>query len=167
MLEKGYRLISEPQAYAWEFAPSTEHEAFVHQRRMSTGAIQTLFKFRKVLFNPKYGSFGLVILPGHRLSQILNPLFLFLVILFSTVTYFLAATPIMSIIIIIEILWLIIAFISFKLKIKIIPFDYLNYFSIIQSSTILSWLDFFKGNYKLKWEKVESNRTNGIPNVNQ
>lgn len=159
----GYRTITEQKSFAWEYAPTTQHDVFVHQRRMSTGAIQTLFKYRRVLLNPKYGLFGLVILPGHRLSQVLNPWFLLLTILFSSSTYFLAPKVIFSVIIVFELLWVITSALSLKLRMKTSPLGYLNYFSIIQCSLLMSWIDFFRRKYNVKWEKIESTRLNGIP----
>jgi poly-beta-1,6-N-acetyl-D-glucosamine synthase len=161
----GFRVISEQKAYAYEYAPSTKQDAFKQQKRMSKGAIQTLAKYRNVLFNQKFGLFGVIILPGHRLSQVLNPLFLLLILILTTTAYLLAQTPLLTFILAFELCSLLIAAIAFKITSDHFLARYMNYFSIIQFSLITAWYDFvFKRSYNTKWEKIDSIRKNGIPN---
>jgi cellulose synthase/poly-beta-1,6-N-acetylglucosamine synthase-like glycosyltransferase len=65
MEEQGrkYRVSYIPDPLCWTEAPDT-YKIFISQRnRWTRGTIETLKKHRKIGFNPKYGSFGLISYP--------------------------------------------------------------------------------------------------------
>jgi cellulose synthase/poly-beta-1,6-N-acetylglucosamine synthase-like glycosyltransferase len=63
-LRRGRRIVYEPEAVARTEAPENLH-AFVKQRfRWTFGTLQTAWKHRSVLFNPRYRALGLLALPS-------------------------------------------------------------------------------------------------------
>jgi len=161
--KKGYRLIHEKEASAWEYAPSTERDVFIQRKRVIIGVIQTIIKHKDMLFNPKYGFYGVIILPGHRLFQILNPYFLISIFLSSVFIYAFSQNIFIFYFLLIQILFLIlsvISILSFKLKPNIhIPlFFALKYFLLVQYSCLMAWISYFIGDYKVTWEKMETSR---------
>lgn len=76
---KGYRCICESSARVYE--PDAEDIAgqIMHRRRTTAGTIQGSLKFKHMLFNSKYGLFGMLIFPSHLFRVILLPLLLLVV----------------------------------------------------------------------------------------
>ena len=75
ILRTGYRVRSNSEAIAMTEAPE-KMEQFLKQRfRWSFGVMQTFYKHRDAVFNPKYKGLGLVALPNILIFQILLPLF--------------------------------------------------------------------------------------------
>ncbi|MGO4186763.1 bifunctional polysaccharide deacetylase/glycosyltransferase family 2 protein [Pseudarthrobacter sp. TAF60_1] len=69
----GYSIVQENEAVAWTEAPLTVKGLFKQRLRWTYGNIQTLYKHRKMLFNPKYGALGLLTMP-YALVSVLVPL---------------------------------------------------------------------------------------------
>ncbi|GAC1599403.1 MAG: hypothetical protein NVS3B6_08630 [Pseudarthrobacter sp.] len=69
----GYSLVQENEAVAWTEAPLTVKGLFKQRLRWTYGNIQTLYKHRKMLFNPKYGALGMLTMP-YALVSVLVPL---------------------------------------------------------------------------------------------
>ncbi len=67
----GFRILYEPEAVAYEPAPENVKDLETQKRRITIGTWQGLMKHKSVMFNPRYGWYGLVILPSHKLFQIL------------------------------------------------------------------------------------------------
>ncbi|CEG13051.1 putative Glycosyl transferase family 2 [groundwater metagenome] len=161
--KKGYRLLRDPKASAYEYAPSTKRDVFIQRKKVLVGSILTLIKHRDMLFNPKYGFYGVIILPGHRLFQVLNPFFLILIFLSSIIIYILSNNIFIFYFLLIQILFLIISIILvilsiLKIELKLLPIMALNYFLLVQYSCFMAWISYFKKNYKVTWEKMESSR---------
>ena len=85
--KKGYGIIYEPLAVSSEPAPSNVKDVFTQKKRIVIGTLQTLVKNSSMLFNPKYGWYGMLILPSHKLFQMLSPFF-FIVLFISTFVYY-------------------------------------------------------------------------------
>lgn len=63
-----------PESLCWTEVPSTR-TIFVRQRvRWARGLIQTLFKHRKMIFNPKYGKTAFIVLPFYILFEFFVPI---------------------------------------------------------------------------------------------
>jgi cellulose synthase/poly-beta-1,6-N-acetylglucosamine synthase-like glycosyltransferase len=76
MEEKGekYRVSYIPDPLCWTEAPDN-YKIFISQRnRWTRGTIETLKKHRKIGFNPKYGSFGLLSYPYWLIFERLAPI---------------------------------------------------------------------------------------------
>jgi poly-beta-1,6 N-acetyl-D-glucosamine synthase len=69
----GYSIVQENAAIAWTEAPMTIQGLFKQRLRWTYGNIQTLFKHRSMLFNPRFGALGLLTMP-YALISVLVPL---------------------------------------------------------------------------------------------
>lgn len=69
----GYSIVQENEAVAWTEAPLTFRGLFKQRLRWTYGNIQTLYKHRSMLLNPKYGALGLLTMP-YALVSVLVPL---------------------------------------------------------------------------------------------
>ena len=81
----GYSIVQENLAVAWTEAPMTVRGLFKQRLRWTFGNIQTLFKHRSMLFNPRYGALGMLTMP-YALISVLVPL------IFMPLTVVVAAT---------------------------------------------------------------------------
>ncbi|MGM5469424.1 glycosyltransferase family 2 protein [Flavobacteriaceae bacterium LMO-SS05] len=71
---KKYKVCYIPDPLCWTEAPDN-YKIFISQRnRWTRGTIETLKKHRKIGFNPKYGSFGMISYPYWFLFERLAPL---------------------------------------------------------------------------------------------
>ena len=57
----------------WTQAPQSYGDLGRQRRRWQCGLIQTLAKFRHMIFNPRYGVVGMVMLPYHIAYELLAP----------------------------------------------------------------------------------------------
>ncbi len=105
--KKGYKIVHEPNAVVWEPAASTLRDEIVQKKRRVVGTIQTLFKHKDIIFNPKYGLYGIYILPSHKLLQVLSPFLLLLLILSSFGYYVLTESKFMRYFVILELLFIV------------------------------------------------------------
>jgi len=62
---EGYKTLFEPSAKYHEYVPQSVRERMQAQVRRGTVLIESLLLFKNMLFNKKYGLFGLIILPAH------------------------------------------------------------------------------------------------------
>ena len=69
----GYSIAQENEAVAWTEAPMTLRGLFKQRLRWTYGNIQTLYKHRAMLFNPRYGALGMLTMP-YALIAVLVPL---------------------------------------------------------------------------------------------
>lgn len=76
---KGYRCICEPSSHVYERDAESVLGQIMHKRRTTAGTIQGTLRFKHMLFSPKYGLFGMLILPAHFFRVILLPILLLVV----------------------------------------------------------------------------------------
>jgi cellulose synthase/poly-beta-1,6-N-acetylglucosamine synthase-like glycosyltransferase len=69
----GLRAIFDPEAIFYEYAPISIRERIMVQIRRGTAFTGTLWRFRSMILNPKFGYFGLVILPSRFLMLVVFP----------------------------------------------------------------------------------------------
>jgi cellulose synthase/poly-beta-1,6-N-acetylglucosamine synthase-like glycosyltransferase len=69
----GLRVIFEPDAVAYGYAPTAIREYLTVQIRHGTIFAGTLWRFRSMILNPAFGYFGLVILPSRFLVLFVFP----------------------------------------------------------------------------------------------
>ena len=161
--KEGFRVLYEPEAYAWKLAPGSLKDEIIQKKRRIIGTIQTLSRHKSVLFNPKYGLYGTLIFPSHKLFQMLLP-FLFILLVISSFGSYLTTDSILILIF----FYLLITFLvsssisililHFKPNTKFLPFILLKYFFIQYYEVLVGWLDYLKGNYQVTWVKAESTR---------
>jgi len=85
---KGYRCICEPLSHAYEADTGDFSSQIEQKRRTTAGVLQGTTRFKSLLFNPKYGFFGMFILPFSFLRVVFLPfLLLLLEILFPIVIW--------------------------------------------------------------------------------
>ncbi len=81
----GYRCVCEPLSRVYEATPVGFSAQITQKRRTTAGAIQGTARFKRLLFNPKYGFFGMLILPSYLFRVVLLPFLLFLLEILSPV----------------------------------------------------------------------------------
>lgn len=85
----GFRAIFDPEAVFYEYAPTNLKERLIVQIRRGTAFTGALWNFRSMIFNPEFGSFGLLIAPSRFLILIVFPWMLLsapFVLLFESLT---------------------------------------------------------------------------------
>lgn len=152
---KGYRLIYESGSGVYEYAPHNRQDLINQRRRIIIGTIQTLWKHKSVLFNPRYGLYGMVILPSHKLFPVLSPFFL---TAFLVVALFFFRTVLIFFVFLLTGLFGVVALLHLFVKKAPSPFYIATYVILVNFSCLLAWKDYFCGNYTVKWEKMESSR---------
>lgn len=71
--QRGYRMMVVPQAVCWSEAPEHRRDLRRQRRRWAHGLAQVLFRHRRAMFNPRYGRFGMVVLPYNLFFELLGP----------------------------------------------------------------------------------------------
>jgi cellulose synthase/poly-beta-1,6-N-acetylglucosamine synthase-like glycosyltransferase len=71
---KGYRVCFIPEPVCWTEAPEDLAVLARQRRRWQRGALETLWKHRRMLGNPRYGRIGLVAMPLAFISDVLTPI---------------------------------------------------------------------------------------------
>ncbi|MFS0718888.1 bifunctional polysaccharide deacetylase/glycosyltransferase family 2 protein [Arthrobacter sp. 1P04PC] len=69
----GYSIVQDNDAVAWTEAPMTIKGLFRQRLRWTNGNIQSMYKHRSMLFNPRYGALGMLSMP-YALISVLVPL---------------------------------------------------------------------------------------------
>lgn len=152
---KGYFLVYESGAEVYEYAPYSRQDLITQRKRVIIGTIQTIYKHKSMLFNPGYGLYGTIILPGHKLFPVLSPFFLFgfLVVagvFFRTILGF-CFFSFLGLFLLLALLNLINK--KFPNLARIV-----FYIILVNFSCLLAWRDYFFGKYTVKWKKMESSR---------
>ena len=72
----GYSIVQENSAVAWTEAPMTVRGLFKQRLRWTYGNIQTLYKHRSMLFNPRFGALGMLTMPYALISVVVPLIFM-------------------------------------------------------------------------------------------
>lgn len=138
--KEGYKVVFAKDAIVYETPPRGLIQEFKQKRRRAANGLQVLFKNIDMLFNPKYGLFGILI-ARHFLSLILLPLSLIFIAIYSLVN-FLGATLIFIALLILGLV------VSKNLR------NIFLHYLIILISIIFCWFDIIKGSVKsATWER--------------
>lgn len=84
---KSYEVVNIPDPLCWTEVPETKEVLKKQRNRWMRGTIETLWKHRKLFFNPRYGRLGMISIPYWFFFEFLGPLveftgyFIFLVFL--------------------------------------------------------------------------------------
>jgi len=84
---KSYRCICEPLSNAYEADTGEFSSQITQKRRTTAGTIQGTARFRNLLFSPRYGFFGMFILPFHLLRVVFLPFLLLLLEILSPIVF--------------------------------------------------------------------------------
>jgi cellulose synthase/poly-beta-1,6-N-acetylglucosamine synthase-like glycosyltransferase len=68
-----YRLLFLPEPVAWTEVPETVRVLGRQRRRWSRGLVETLWRHRTMIGNPRYGAVGVLALPFYVLFELLAP----------------------------------------------------------------------------------------------
>ena len=122
--QKGYKTIYDPEAKFYEYAPKTHNERIRQKTIRAANWIKILFQFRSMVFNPRYGKFGLLTLPMNLAMLVVTPMALLAGIGFLIVLTFF--DPVFSIIIwsILGTIFLLSLVFSKRLLITFLEFDF-------------------------------------------
>lgn len=69
-----YEVVNIPEPLCWTEVPESKDILSRQRNRWMRGTMETLWKHRKLMFNPKYGKLGMVSLPYWFLFEFLGPL---------------------------------------------------------------------------------------------
>lgn len=72
--DEPYEVVNIPDPLCWTEVPESEKVLKKQRNRWMRGTMETLWKHRKLLFNPKYGKLGLVSLPYWTIFEFLGPI---------------------------------------------------------------------------------------------
>lgn len=75
-IEQGipYRIVTAPAPVCWTEAPDTLRILGSQRRRWQRGSLETFFRHRHLLFNPRYGRIGMIGMPFALLVDVLGPI---------------------------------------------------------------------------------------------
>lgn len=73
--EKGYRIVMLPYYVSWTEGPNSVRSLIMQRNRWQRVTDETVWAYRHMLFNPKYGRFGFITLPYFLLYESLGILF--------------------------------------------------------------------------------------------
>jgi poly-beta-1,6-N-acetyl-D-glucosamine synthase len=161
--KKGFRIIYEPYAIAYEPAPTNIKDLKTQKKRIVIGTLQVLFKHKDMLFNPKYGWYGVMTLTSHKLFQLLTPLALLVVFASSLGLFFLNNSWWVHALIVLEISAIILTLLSLILTLNRFfkhnkALNFIKYFTASNWIVVLGWFDFLRGKKIVTWKKIESSR---------
>ena len=71
--QKGYKTFFDPEAKFYEYAPKERNERVKQKTIRAAGWIKILLKFKSMIFNRKYGKFGMLTLPANFGMLIVAP----------------------------------------------------------------------------------------------
>ncbi len=72
--QRRYRMMMVPQAVCWSEAPQKRKDLRRQRIRWAHGLVQVLWRHRRAMANPRYGRFGMVVLPYHLLIEAIGPI---------------------------------------------------------------------------------------------
>jgi len=138
--KRNYRAITEREAFVVERDIGSIWGQINHKRRTTVGTLQVFTKNWRVLFNPKYAFFGMLIAPAYLVRLIACPFLLLMLLVYAVLyaPYFLIlpATILMGL--------------GALLREKCLG---LIYGIIVQLAVVLGIVDYLTGNYTVLWEK--------------
>src|SRR5699024_1510508 len=68
------QIIYVPESICWTEAPNRVKGLRTQRKRWHKGLIESLWAHRKIFFNPKYGSIGMVSFPYYFIIEFLGPI---------------------------------------------------------------------------------------------
>jgi cellulose synthase/poly-beta-1,6-N-acetylglucosamine synthase-like glycosyltransferase len=72
--KRPYKLCYVPESVCWTQAPETWHILGSQRRRWQRGALEVFFRYRGMMFRPRYGKIGMMGIPYSFITDVLGPL---------------------------------------------------------------------------------------------
>jgi len=138
--KKGLRCICDERAYVFENDIETLWGQVNHKRRTFVGTLQVFVKNLYVLFNPKYGFFGMFIAPSYIVRMLSYPFFILT----------------LSIFLVLYVPWILLFVLMLLFLITIVSkraILALLYGVVVQIASFLGIVDYLTGNYTVLWSK--------------
>ena len=85
--KKKYKIQFLAEPICWTQAPETFKDLRTQRRRWQIGLFDTLLNYRTMLFNPKYGTIGMISLPYYWIFELIGPVVEFLGYIFIPLSY--------------------------------------------------------------------------------
>lgn len=73
--DEDYSIVNLPDPVTWTEAPETFGDLFRQRERWQRAMIETFFKYKRMFFNPRFGTVGLLGMPYYFFYEILGPFF--------------------------------------------------------------------------------------------
>ena len=150
---KGYKAIYDPSAKVFELATSSYKDLFTAKVRRAIGGIQETLRFKNMIFNPRFGVYGMLILPTRFMYTILNP---FIILAFSATLAYLAfhLFPFLSL------LLLLCVFAAILLFWRSTAVKALTMFWVTQIIQLQALVKYLFGKPSVEWTQIDSTRKN-------
>lgn len=78
--EKGWKAIYDPEVTAYEFPLASRKSRMKQKLRRGRGIVQSFVRHKNILFNPRYGKYGIVIFPCEFFMHIISPLIILIIV---------------------------------------------------------------------------------------
>jgi cellulose synthase/poly-beta-1,6-N-acetylglucosamine synthase-like glycosyltransferase len=153
VLKKGYRIVFEPQAIAYEETTEKSKEEFNMRVRVITRGMRGLL-YMKVLFNPFHYSFVAFQLLSHKVLRWFIPMFLALALVSNL---FLVGIPFYNATLALQFAFYALALIGFvaeKRNILAGPLTIPLYFVTVNLASVVAMYRIWKGHKAVTWETV-------------
>lgn len=160
--KKGFRAVYDRDAIFYEYAPPSFKARYIQKVRRGQGLIRVFWDFKNVLFKPKYGKYGLIVMPAEFFMHCVSPfivvalLALFIVSVLEAPLFFIRVSTALA-------LLLLFSFVLSKTKVfreRQLPDVHNLFISFVSSQLILfaAILLCIQGKSLHKWQKVEEIR---------
>lgn len=84
--KQGYRTVIDPEILFYEASQSAFFKRRMQKDRRGKGLIRLLLRHKDMLFNPKYGNYGNIVLPMNYFMMILSP---YMILLLFAISFYL------------------------------------------------------------------------------
>lgn len=153
--QKGFRVVVDQRAKYAEKRPTIYSETVTNKIKAIAPGIREMVRFRKILLNPHYGIYGLLILPARVMHFYLNPFILIgLVIsgIILVINYLEIKAVLVGIVLIVVLLLLASQYKKGQLIRLLIAFILMQYI------IIAGLFQYIRGNYSATWKQTSSTR---------
>jgi len=147
--EKGFRTVYDPDAVFYEYAPPTFRSRLSQKLRRGQGLVQMFLRQWRMLFNRKYGKFGMIVFPAEFFMHVVSPTMVLAFLVLSAYSLFLMGNYML-------IGLIVVAGISFSalLVMKVRAANFILTFLDSQFILLLSLMCHIFGISQHKWTKV-------------
>lgn len=156
--EKGFRVACDSRAISYKYSCDNLSDMMIQKKRRAIGTLQTLWRFKSILFNPFYGWFGLVFLPSHKLFQMLSPFFLIALFLLILAGIFWAPSWFFIGLSLGFLGLIILGLIASLFKKSLHLLGVFSSFWFGQWIVLMGWKDYLFGEYTVTWKTIKSAR---------
>jgi cellulose synthase/poly-beta-1,6-N-acetylglucosamine synthase-like glycosyltransferase len=153
VLEKGYRIVFEPEAIAFEETTEKTREEFNMRVRVVTRGMRGLM-YMRALLNPLRHGFVAFQLLSHKVMRWLVPLFLGVALLANVA---LLGRPLYDVLFVLQLSFYVIAAIGYlaeRRSIRVGPFAIPLYFCTVNAAAVVAMYRIWKGHKAVTWETV-------------